>query len=124
MEFNIITKIKALAFHIKVRRKTQFISLIFLTIFAGFTEIISIASVVPFVSVVTGDNFLKDTLFLSNIFTIDEKKDAIIFTGLLFSSLYLLNSLIRILLIYFTASAANVGKIFENSPVLFIVILE
>ena len=96
MKFNIITKIKALAFHIKVRRKTQFISLIFLTIFAGFTEIISIASVVPFVSVVTGDNFLKDTLFLSNIFTIDGKKDAIIFTGLLFSSLYLLNSLIRV----------------------------
>ena len=125
MEFNIITKIKALAFHIKVRRKTQFISLIFLTIFAGFTEIISIASVVPFVSVVTGDNFLKDTLFLSNIFTIDEKKDAIIFTGLLFSSLYLLNSLIRILLIYFTARLTAVttaelssqlyeAKLYEN----------
>ena len=125
MKFNIITKIKALAFHIKVRRKTQFISLIFLTIFAGFTEIISIASVVPFVSVVTGDNFLKDTLFLSNIFTIDEKKDAIIFTGLLFSSLYLLNSLIRILLIYFTARLTSVttaelssqlyeAKLYEN----------
>lgn len=125
MEFNIITKIKALAFHIKVRRKTQFISLIFLTIFAGFTEIISIASVVPFVSVVTGDNFLKDTLFLSNIFTIDGKKDAIIFTGLLFSSLYLLNSLIRILLIYVTARLTSVttaeltsqlykAKLYEN----------
>lgn len=125
MKFNIITKIKALAFHIKVRRKTQFISLIFLTIFAGFTEIISIASVVPFVSVVTGDNFLKDTLFFSNIFTIDEKKDAIIFTGLLFSSLYLLNSLIRILLIYFTARLTSVttaelssqlyeAKLYEN----------
>jgi len=125
MKFNIVTKIKALAFHIKVRRKTQFISLIFLTIFAGFTEIISIASVVPFVSVVTGDNFLKDTLFLSNIFTIDEKKDAIIFTGLLFSSLYLLNSLIRILLIYFTARLTSVttaeltsqlykAKLYEN----------
>ena len=125
MKFNIITKIKALAFHIKVRRKTQFISLIFLTIFAGFTEIISIASVVPFVSVVTGDNFLKDTLFLSNIFTIDGKKDAIIFTGLLFSSLYLLNSLIRILLIYVTARLTSVttaeltsqlykAKLYEN----------
>lgn len=104
---NLIVLIQNLLVHINSRRKTQFLLLLLLTICAGFTEMISIASVIPFVKIITEENFLNQNFFLSKFFIFETKADAIIFSGLIFSFLYLLNALVRIVLIYVTARVSR-----------------
>jgi len=104
---NLIVLIQNLLVHINSRRKTQFLLLLLLTICAGFTEMISIASVIPFVKIITEENFLNQNFFLSKFFIFETKADAIIFYGLIFSFLYLLNALVRIVLIYVTARVSR-----------------
>jgi ABC-type multidrug transport system fused ATPase/permease subunit len=99
----LITSLKELSSHIRPRRKTQLILLSFLMIASGSLEILSIASIVPFVRLVTEINFIKDTYFMSKFIDIKDKQEAIILLGLVFSSLYLMSSLVRIFLIFCTA---------------------
>ncbi len=114
---NQIIQIKNLFSHIGKRRIKQFLLLLILTILSGITEIVSIASVVPFVSIVTGGNFLEETKYLSHFLSINNKQEAIIVTGILFSSLYLLNSLVRIFLIYVTARLSTITTAEINSKI-------
>lgn len=104
---NLIILIQNLLVHINSRRKTQFFFLLLLTICAGLTEMISIASVVPFVEIITKENFTNQNFFLSKFFTFKTKADAVIFSGLIFSFLYLLNALVRIFLIFVTARVSR-----------------
>lgn len=99
----LITSLKELSLHIRSRRKVQLVFLSALMIASGSLEILSIASIVPFVRLVTEVNFIKETYFISKFIEIKDKQEAIIILGLIFSSLYLMNSLLRVFLIYCTA---------------------
>ena len=49
---------------IENRRKIQFFFLLILTVFSAIAEMLSIASVVPFVSLVTDGSFTKEKFYL------------------------------------------------------------
>ena len=105
---SLLSALKNLSIHVTVRRKIQFFLLLILTIFSGVMEILSIASVVPFVSLITDGTFIKEKFYLSEFIIIKDKKDAIVFSGIFFSFLYLVNSFSRICLIYATTRLAQV----------------
>ena len=85
---------------IENRRKIQFFFLLILTVFSAIAEMLSIASVVPFVSLITDGSFTKEKFYLYKFVEFNNKEEAIIYSGLIFSSLFLINSLSRIFLIY------------------------
>ena len=101
----ILKSIEKLSNHVNQRRKIQFIFLCIYTIFAGLFEIISIASILPFVRLVTDIeyNVAKDLYFMSDFFAQKTRKETVIILGLFFSSLYLINSFVRVVLIYLQA---------------------
>ena len=99
---------KNLLLFIDSRRKIQFFFLLILTIFSAIAEMLSIASVVPFVSLITDGSFTKEKFYLYKFVEFNNKEEAIIYSGLIFSSLFLINSLSRILLIYVTTRLSQV----------------
>ena len=99
---------KNLLLFIDNRRKIQFFFLLILTIFSAIAEMLSIASVVPFVSLITDGSFTKEKFYLYKFVEFNNKEEAIIYSGLIFSSLFLINSLSRILLIYVTTRLSQV----------------
>ena len=99
---------KKLLLFIDNRRKIQFFFLLILTIFSAIAEMLSIASVVPFVSLITDGSFTKEKFYLYKFVEFNSKEEAIIYSGLIFSSLFLINSLSRILLIYVTTRLSQV----------------
>ena len=99
---------KKLLLFIDNRRKIQFFFLLILTIFSAIAEMLSIASVVPFVSLITDGSFTKEKFYLYKFVEFNNKEEAIIYSGLIFSSLFLINSLSRILLIYVTTRLSQV----------------
>ena len=99
---------KKLLLFIDNRRKIQFFFLLILTIFSAIAEMLSIASVVPFVSLITDGSFTKEKFYLYKFVEFSSKEEAIIYSGLIFSSLFLINSLSRILLIYVTTRLSQV----------------
>jgi ABC-type multidrug transport system fused ATPase/permease subunit len=105
MNFNniIAYTIKSLRVHISKKRKIQFLFLLILTFFTGIVEILSIASILPFVQSITDVNFFKQNYLLLNFFVFENREDAIIVTGITFASLSLISSLSKCSLIYFTA---------------------
>jgi|TARA_B110000037_G_scaffold118571_1_gene135808 ATP-binding cassette subfamily B protein len=105
---SILGVLKNLSRYIEPRRKTQFFLLLILTIFSGLVEILSIASVVPFVSLITESNFVKEEFYLSDFILIKDRKEAIIFSGLVFSLLFLMNSLSRVCLIFVTTRLSQI----------------
>jgi hypothetical protein len=52
--------LKDLFFHISKKRKIQFLILLLITIGASVIEMLSIASVVPFVKAATDEKFLEE----------------------------------------------------------------
>jgi ATP-binding cassette, subfamily B, bacterial PglK len=98
-----LSLLKNLSNQIRSRRKIQFLFLLIFTLCAGILEILSIASIVPFVKLVTDENFIKGTFYISRFIDIRDKQHAVIILGLIFSTLYLLNSFSRVFLIYCTA---------------------
>ena len=102
-EKTLTATLKDLSTHIRLRRKIQLILLSVLMVAAGSLEILSIASIVPFVRLVTEVNFIKETYFISKFIEIKDKQQAVIILGLIFSSLCLMNSLLRVFLIYCSA---------------------
>ena len=116
---------KNLLLFIDNRRKIQFFFLLILTIFSAITEMLSIASVVPFVSLVTDASFVKEKFYLYKFVEFNNKEEAIIYSGLIFSSLFLINALSRIILVYVTTRLSQVtsaelsvkiykGKLFDT----------
>jgi ATP-binding cassette subfamily B protein len=103
----IINTLKNLGIHVRKKRKVQFLFLLVLTFFTGVVEILSIASVLPFVKSVTDINFFEQNSHLLKFFFIQNKEDAIIFTGLTFAALSIVNALSRCVLIYFTARLSH-----------------
>ena len=107
---NLLSKndIHSLSVHIDKKRKYQILYLLLVTILAGLLEMLSIISIVPFVKLITaGENFAEKIDFILKFIEIKNKEDAIIITGLIFSFLYLANSLVRIFLIYITAKISQ-----------------
>ena len=101
---NIITyTIKNLAIHVTKKRKIQFLFLLVFTFFTGVVEILSIASVLPFVKSITDINYYKQNYILLNFIFIENREDLIIVTGIFFASLNLISAISKCLLIYLTA---------------------
>lgn len=100
---NTITKSsKGLLVHVSKKKKTQFLYIIVFTIFIGIMEILSIASLLPFVNSVTDINYFnKNYQALTSFF--ENRERAIIGTGLLFASLSLIVACSKCLHIYLTA---------------------
>ena len=94
--------IRALFSHIESKRKIQLLFLLLVTIFSAILEMITIASVVPFLKIVTSQNFEKELTFLLKFITVENKIEAVIVSGSFFACMYLLNSVSRVFLIYIT----------------------
>lgn len=103
----IVNTLKNLVTHIRKKRKIQFLFLLVLTFFTGIIEILSIASILPFVKSVTDVNFFKQNSHLLKFFYIHNIEDAIIVTGLFFAFLFVINALSRCILIYLTARLSH-----------------
>jgi ABC-type multidrug transport system fused ATPase/permease subunit len=103
----IIGTLQRLGVHTSKKRKVQFIFLLILTFLTGIIEILSIASVLPFVKSVTDLNFFKENFHILKFFFIQNRENAIIVTGLVFAFLYVVNALSRCALIYLAARLSN-----------------
>jgi len=99
--------LKDLFFHISKKRKIQFLILLLITIGASVIEMLSIASVVPFVKAATDEKFLDEKSLIFKFISIRNKEEAIIITGLVFAFLIFINSLLRCALIYIGTKLAN-----------------
>jgi hypothetical protein len=86
--------LKDLFFHIKKKRKIQFLLLLITTVLASFVEMLSVASVVPFVKVATSDNFVEEKFLIFRFISVSNKEEAIIITGLFFAFVIFINSLL------------------------------
>jgi ATP-binding cassette subfamily B protein len=94
--------------YIAAKRKSQLLMLLILTVFVGILEMLSIASVVPFVKSMTDENFANKIIEILKFASINDQKEVIIITGLFFSILTLVNSFSRCLLIYITSRLSNI----------------
>jgi ABC-type multidrug transport system fused ATPase/permease subunit len=103
-----IKTFKEIFLHVSNRRKIDFFLLLILTIVVSAFEMLSIASVVPFIKVATDVNFLEEKYLILKFVTIRNKEEAIIITGLIFASFFFINSLLRCTLIYITVKLANI----------------
>jgi len=104
---------------ISQKRKWQLVLLIFVAFCAGLLEILSVASVIPFIKSITNQNFLDYVNnFFFNWIVIRDQKELIIFFGIIFCLLALLNSISRSLLIYINSRYSNI-VISELSVALF-----
>ena len=77
---------------LKARRKKQLIGLIFLMIFSGISEIISIASFIPFITSLSTSSVLFENKYiniLSNYLNIYSRQSIILITTLILSYLLL-----------------------------------
>ena len=99
--------LKELIVHLREKRKKQILFFLILIIFSSLVEMLSIASVVPFVQSITDPNYIGQNFFFKEIIAIETKQDLIITTSLLFALLSILNALVRCLLVYFTAKLSN-----------------
>lgn len=97
-----------LFYHINKSRKIQLLILLITTFLASVVEMLSVASVVPFVKVATSDSSFFEQLSIFKFITINNKEEAILITGVTFSFLILVNSLLRCALIYITARLSNI----------------
>jgi len=97
-----------LFYHINKSRKIQLLILLITTFLASAVEMLSVASVVPFVKVATSDSSFFEQFSIFKFITINNKEEAILITGVTFSVLILVNSLLRCTLIYITARLSNI----------------
>lgn len=83
-------------------RKKQFLFLFFLMFFGSIAEVISIGTVIPFLSVVTNPEILFNNTYISpylNLFNINNSKQLIWPITLVFCFLVIISGLIRLLLL-------------------------
>lgn len=100
--------LKNLFFHISKTRKIQLLILLIITLLASTVEMLSVASVVPFVKAATSEDFFLETYSIFKFVTINNRDEATLITGIVFSFLVLINSLLRCTLIYITAKLSNI----------------
>ena len=96
--------------YIHVKRRWQLILLVFLTILSAFSEIISLSSALPFVSVITSPDkvFSFDiVLQISHFFGITTNKDLIILLSILFGLSALLAGVFRLVLMKMSIYLGN-----------------
>jgi ATP-binding cassette, subfamily B, bacterial PglK len=101
-------RLKNLFSHISKLRKIQLFILLLITFSASAIEMLSVASVVPFVKAATNENFILEESLIFKFISINNKEKATLVTGVIFSFLILMNSLLRCTLIYITAKLSNV----------------
>jgi ATP-binding cassette subfamily B protein len=97
-----------LFYHIGKRRKIHLLILLIITLITSVIEMLSVASVIPFVKAVTNDSFFFEEFKILRFILIHNKEEAILITGITFSFLILVNSLLRCSLIYITAKLSNI----------------
>jgi ATP-binding cassette subfamily B protein len=71
---------------------------------------LSVASVVPFIKAATStsENFVLEKSSILKFVSINNKKEAVFITGIIFSFFILINSLLRCLLIFITSKLSNI----------------
>lgn len=92
--------IKRLWFQLKPRRKKQLIGLILLMILSGLSEIISIASFIPFITSLSYSRILFENKYIniiSNYFNIYSQQSIILITTLIFVLFVIISTIIRII---------------------------
>jgi ABC-type multidrug transport system fused ATPase/permease subunit len=99
---NIYT-LKKLIEQIGSKRKIQFLFLLLFTIVSALLEVLSIYSIVPFIGLVTNEDYVGNVPYIKEFILIDDRNKAVMVYGLIFGFLYILNAFSRILLIYCSA---------------------
>ena len=104
--------LKRINIHLDIKRKRQLIFIFILSIFSSLSESISVALLIPFISVfISPDTYLFNSLF-QNIFdylNISDQKDIFLFVSILFISIVVMSGVIRV--IYIKASNKLSDKI-------------
>ena len=102
--------LKNLFFHISKSRKVQLLILLIITFLTSIVEMLSVASVVPFIKAATStsENFVLEKSSILKFVSINNKKEAVFITGIIFSFFILINSLLRCLLIFITSKLSNI----------------
>jgi ABC-type multidrug transport system fused ATPase/permease subunit len=102
--------LKNLLFHISKSRKVQLLILLIITFLTSIVEMLSVASVVPFIKAATStsENFVLEKSSILKFVSINNKKEAVFITGIIFSFFILINSLLRCLLIFITSKLSNI----------------
>jgi ABC-type multidrug transport system fused ATPase/permease subunit len=99
----IIYTLKKLIEQIGSKRKIQFLFLLLFTIVSALLEVLSIYSIVPFIGLVTNEDYVGNVPYIKEFILIDDRNKAVMVYGLIFGFLYILNAFSRILLIYCSA---------------------
>ena len=107
-KFNLIIEIykplKIIWTYFSTKRKIQFCVTFFLYIIQAFTELLSIAAVVPFITAISKPKFLydkiKDYEFLINFFKISGPYDVIVPLSLLFIALVIIAAIFKLITLY------------------------
>ena len=119
-----ISLLKKIWIHIERHRRTQCFIFIFLNILSSFAEIISLATVIPFLGILSGkDKFFESEIFkiINNYIHINLDDDFFLNFTLIFIFAALLSGLLRILLVYFqTKLSYSIGadlsiKVYKNT---------
>jgi len=104
----IIYTLKKLIKQISSKRKIQFLFLLLFTTFSALLEMLSIYSIVPFIGLVTNEDYVGNIPYIKDFLVTDDRNKAVMIYGLLFSFLYILNAISRIFLIYCTARLSKI----------------
>lgn len=92
--------------HINLRRRKQFALLLFLTIFASFAELISLGSVVPFLSALSNpENILKSQSFqsIATFFGIKSANQLVFWLTISFCAATIFSGFLRVMVLIATA---------------------
>ena len=117
-EYKIFSAIKKLWGFLSIKKKFQLIQLLFLMLICGLVELISLASVIPFLIVLTDPSKLKGISFFKYIFeylNLSSQKEILIFTTILFGLASLITMVIRLSNLWLNGSiSANIGSELSN----------
>ena len=118
---NLIIRLKA---HLSLNRKKQLYFLLLLMVSLSFAEVISLASIVPFISVFLNPDLFYSHTWLSpfiDFFKIQNTDQLFLFVTIVFVCLVLISGLIKLLSVYQSNKITNLTeadikvKIFENN---------
>ena len=117
-EYKILRSIKKLWGYLGVKRKLQLIKLLFLMLICGLVELVSLASVIPFLIVLTDPYKLKGISFFKYIFeylNLSSQREILIFTTILFGLASLITMVIRLSNLWLNGSiSASIGSELSN----------
>jgi ATP-binding cassette, subfamily B, bacterial PglK len=102
-QINIYNTLKKLFSHVSIKRKIQFLSLIFLTLICAFSEMITIGAAFPLIKIITTPSKILSEDFIFNILeflNVTTDQQLIIVACSIFAILAIVTGLMRILLTY------------------------